>query len=104
MNIVIRNQSAFYQIRFNTYKTAIIGNNRHNRIQFRYAMHICHYRQITIIGQGQEQTDKSVPLYLTGEQSLDETEIEAIHKSLDTIIKEAQEIVSATLAGEKCCP
>jgi len=46
------------------------------------------YRQITIIGQGQEQTDKSVPLYLTGEQSLDETEIEAIHKSLDTIIKE----------------
>lgn len=46
------------------------------------------YRQITIIGRGQEQADKSVPLYLTGEQSLNETEIETIHKSLDTTIKE----------------
>jgi len=46
------------------------------------------YRQITVIGRGQEQADKSAPLYLTGEQSLDETEIEAIHTSLDTTIKE----------------
>ena len=46
------------------------------------------YRQITVIGRGQEQADKSVPLYLTQEQSLDETEIAAIHKRLDTTIKE----------------
>jgi hypothetical protein len=46
------------------------------------------YRQITIIGRGQEQSDKSVPLCLTQELSLNVTEIEAIHKSLDTTIKE----------------
>jgi len=46
------------------------------------------YRQITVIGRGQEQTDKSVPLYLTAEQSLNEADIKTIHTSLDTTIKE----------------
>ncbi len=46
------------------------------------------YRQITVIGRGQEQADRSVPLYLAQDLSLDETEIEAIHKNLDTTIKE----------------
>lgn len=47
------------------------------------------YRQITCFAKGQTQTDGKPDLYLTSAVSLNSADIEAIHKSLDTVVKAA---------------